>query len=79
MLARKALGKGVGFGVDNEVDFALTVERDLLAPVSGHRNKAHLLEQPAQFFGFGGCVLDEFKAVGAHRVVPGCNCHFCLL
>jgi hypothetical protein len=55
--------------VDEIVDVALPVERDLLGPVPRDRLIAHQLEQPMQGFGIRMRILDEFEAVGAHRIV----------
>ena len=68
MIARELLGEAARLGVDDEVDVALAVERDVLALVLGDRGKAHLAEQGAQQLGIGRGIFDEFEPVGAHRV-----------
>ena len=68
--AGKALRKAVGLGVDDEVDFALAVQRDVFVAVFGDGLKAHALEQLAHGGRIGGGVFDELEAVGAHGVVP---------
>ena len=62
------LGEAVRLGIDDEVDVALAVERDVLALVPGDRGEAHLGEQRAQQLGIGRGIFDEFEAVGAHRI-----------
>ena len=71
MQARKALGKRIGLGVDDEVDLALAVERDVLVPVARHRFESHGFKGTAHDGRLRCCVFDELEAVGAHRVVPG--------
>ncbi len=66
--ARESLRKAVVLRVDDEIDVALIVQRHVLGAVARDRGQAHALEQPAQLFGIGRGVLDEFESVGAHRV-----------
>ncbi len=68
---REALREAVGLGVDDEVDFALAIERHVLVAVARHWLEAHALEHPAHGLRIGGGVFDEFEAVGTHRVLPG--------
>ena len=68
--AGEALSKGVGFGVEDEVDAALAVQRHRLVAVLRDGLEAHALEQFAHRLGIGCGVFDEFETVGAHRVVP---------
>ena len=60
---------GAGLFVDEIVDVALAIDRDLLGLVVRDRHVAHQLEQRVQRFGIGMGVFDELKAVGAHRIV----------
>ena len=73
--AREALRKRVGLGIDDEVDLALAVQHHVLVAVPRDRLEAHALEQGAHRRGVGRGVFDELEAVGAHRVVPGCESH----
>ena len=70
VLARKTLGKGVGLGVDDEVDAALAVQRHVLVAVFGNRLEAHAFEQGAHGGGIRRGVFNELEAVRAHGVVP---------
>ena len=79
MLAREALSERVRFGVDDEVDLALPIERHVLRPVPGDRAEAHGLEQSTQRHGIGRGVFDELESIRAHRVVPGGELHGALL
>ncbi len=69
MLLREALAEAARLGVDDEVDVALPVQRDVLAAVARRDREAHPLEQRAQQLGIGRRVLDELEAVGTHRIV----------
>ena len=62
---------GAGLLVDEIIDVALAIDRDLLGPVPRDRHIAHQPEQRVQFFGPRMRVFDELEAVGAHRVVGG--------
>ena len=68
--ARKGLRERVRLGVDDEIDIALAIERDVLLAMGRHRAEAHPLEQRPEPLGIGRRVLDELEAVGLHRVVP---------
>src|SRR5947209_2303265 len=69
MRVRVELGIAPRFSVDDEIDVALAVERDVLALMLRHRGKAHSGEQLAQQRGVGRGIFDELEAVGTHRVV----------
>jgi hypothetical protein len=56
------------FLVDEIVDVALAIDRDLLGLVARHRHIAHQPEQRVQLFRPGMGVFDEFKTIGAHRI-----------
>src|SRR5204862_7395067 len=58
-----------GLGVDDEIDIALPMQRDILALVPGDCGEAHLCEQAAQLFRVRGCIFDELEAVGTHRIL----------
>ena len=55
--------------IDEIVDVALAIHRDLPGPVARDRHISHQPEQRVQLFGPRVGVFDQFKAVGAHRVV----------
>ncbi len=69
MRGDEAEAVGAGFFVDEIIDVALAIDRDLLGPVARHRHIAHQLEQRVQRFRVGVRVFDELKAIGAHRIV----------
>src|SRR5690606_497718 len=69
MDAGEALGKAFRLGIEDEVDVALAIKRDVLRPVLRHGGKAHALEQGCQLGGFGCGIFDELETVGAHGVV----------
>ena len=60
---------GAGLLVDEIVDVALAIDRDLLGLVARDRHVAHQLEQRVQFFRLRMRVFDELEAIGAHRIV----------
>ena len=64
-------GKTVGAGlfVDEIIDVALAIDRDLPGLVARDRRITHQPEQRVQLFGLGMGVFDELEAVGAHRIV----------
>src|SRR4051794_12087163 len=55
--------------VDEIIDVALPIDRDLFGPVAGDRNIAHQPEQRVQLFRLRMRVFDEFKTVGTHWIV----------
>src|SRR6185437_10052281 len=63
-------GKAVasGFFIDEIVDVALAIDRDLPGAVAGDRGISHQPEQRVQLLGLGMGVFDEFEAVGPHRI-----------
>ena len=67
---RKGLREALRFGVQDEIDVALLIERDVFRAVPRRRDKPHPLEQRRQFGGLGSGVFDKLEPVGAHRVVP---------
>src|SRR5690606_16399035 len=67
----KALGEGVRFRIDQEVDAALAVKGHVLVAVAGNGLEAQGFEYFAQRNGIGRGVFNEFEAGGAHGVVPG--------
>ena len=69
MRGDEAMAVGAGFFVDEIIDVALAIDRDLLALVAGDRRIAHQLEQGVQFFRLRVGILDELKAVRAHRII----------
>jgi len=69
--ARELLPEARRLGVDDEVDVALAVQRDVLGAVAGDGREAHAIEQAPQQLRVRRRVFDELEAVGAHRVVGG--------
>src|SRR3954462_4938446 len=57
----EAVAVGAGLFVDEIIDIALTIDRDLLALVAGDRHVAHQLEQRVQLFRLRVRVFDEFE------------------
>ena len=74
MCGNKGKTVGAGLLVDEVVDVALAVDRDHLGLVAGNRHIAHQLEQRVQLFRPRMRVFDEFKAIGAHRIVGANRC-----
>ena len=70
MGAGELLTKAGGFGVDDEVDVTLTMQRDVLAAVFGDGRKAHAVKQASQQLGVGRRVFDKLETIGRHRVGP---------
>ncbi len=68
VLLREALAETARLGVDDEVDVALLVQRDVLAAMARRDRESHALEQRTQQFGVGRGVFDEFETVGTHRI-----------
>ncbi len=66
--ARELLGKAVGLGVDDEVDAALPVQGNVFRSMPRDAAEPHGLEQPSEFGGIGGRVLDELESVGCEGV-----------
>ena len=60
---------GAGFFVDEVVDVALAVDRDLPGAVTRDRGIAHQLEQRVQRPRVGMRVFDELETIGTHRIV----------
>jgi len=57
-----------GFIIDNEIDAALAVQRDVLGAMPGHGGETQHLENRFQYTGLGGSEFYEFKSIQAHRV-----------
>src|SRR5258708_32634339 len=76
MAAREILRKRARLGVEDEIDVALLVERDVLVPMARNALEAEQLEQRAERPRVGRGVFDELEAVGLDRVVP--RLLFCL-
>ena len=60
---------GAGLLIDEIIDVALAVDRDLPGLVTGDRRIAHQVEQRVQLFWFRMGVFDELETIGAHRIV----------
>ena len=56
------------FGVEDEIDVALSVVGDILVAVPAHRDEAELFELLGEPGGIRAGELDEFEPVGAQRV-----------
>ena len=69
MLGDKAGSVGVRLAVDEVVDAALAVERNVLGLVPGNLDITHLLEQPLEFARVGMGELHEFEAIRAGGVI----------
>src|SRR6266851_2191522 len=67
---REGLGEAPGLGVDDEIDVALAIEGHVFGAMPRRRDKAHALEQTAEFRRVGRGIFDELEAVGAHRIFP---------
>jgi len=68
---REALCERIGFGVDDEVDLALAIQRHVFVTMLRDSREAHLLEQFAERDGIRRGVFDELEAVGADGIFPG--------
>src|SRR5882757_7541121 len=68
--ARELLRQAIRFGIDDEIDVALPIQRDVFRPVARDAAEAHGFKQQAQLRGIGSGVLDELKAVGAQGILP---------
>ncbi len=69
MRGDKIVAVGAGLLVDEIIDVALAIDRDLFGLVARDRRKTHQLEQRVQLFGPRMRIFDELETVGAHRVV----------
>ena len=69
VLAREVPGKALRLAVDDEVDVALAVERDVLGAVARDFGESQLLEDRLEHAGLRRCELDELEAHQAHRIV----------
>ena len=65
----EAMAMGTGLLVDEIIDVALAIDRDLPGLVARNRRIAHQLEQRVQFLRLRVRVFDELETVGAHRIV----------
>jgi len=66
--ARELLAETRRLGIDDEVDVALAVQRDVLAAVARGDGKAHARKQRPEVLRVRGRVFHELEAVGAHRI-----------
>src|SRR5688572_3000641 len=64
----ESLSEGARLGIDDEIDVALRMQRDVLAAMPGDHREAEAFEQAAQQLGVGGGVFDEFESVRAHWI-----------
>src|SRR4029077_18674274 len=69
MLACESLCQGLRFGVDDEVDLTLAVQRDVLGAMARDYREPQPLEQRAQQLRVGRGVFDEFETICAHGIV----------
>ena len=65
----EAMAVGAGGLVDEVIDVALAIDRDLLALVAGDRHVAHQLEQRVQLCRLRVRILDELETVRAHWII----------
>ena len=65
--ARERLRERIRLRVDDEVDVALPMQRDVLRAVTRHDRKPEPLEQRAQQVRIRRGVLDELESIRAHR------------
>jgi len=81
-LTRKAMAQALGtvdrgklfrwalrLGIEDQVDVTLAKVPDILGAMAPHDLKSQLFEDSAQGNRIGAREFDEFKAVGAHRIV----------
>ena len=69
MHTREALRKTVTLGIDDEIDAALPIEQYVFRTMLRDRRKTHLLEQATQRGRIRRGILDEFKPIGAERII----------
>ena len=60
---------GAGRFVDEIIDVALAIDRDLPGPVARDRRITHQLEQCMQLLRLRMRVFDKLEAIGAHWIV----------
>src|SRR6478735_184686 len=65
----EARGMRAGLAVDDVVDVALAIERDIARLVPGHLDIAHPRKQRFELRGLGVSELDELEPVGAGGIV----------
>ncbi len=70
MSAGEPAAMAFGFGIHDEIHFALAIERDRLGSMARDRAKTHLLEQGVELGDIGGRVFDEFETIGTDGVSP---------
>jgi len=70
MLARELLRQAIRFGIDDEIDIALPVQRNRLRTVASNAAETHGFEQTAEVCRIRGRVLHELEPVGTQRVLP---------
>jgi hypothetical protein len=68
MLGGEVRRDAVGLVVDDEVDFALPVERDVLRAVRCDPREAEHLEHRLEHVGRRGGEFDEFESHEPHRI-----------
>ena len=68
MLGGEVPGGALRLVVDDEVDVALAVQRDVFRAVLGDFGEAELLEDGLEDVALGGCELDELEARESHRI-----------
>ena len=69
MLRDEARGMGARLAIDDVVDVALAIERDVARLVPRHLDIAHPREQRFELSGLRVSELDEFESVGAGGVI----------
>ena len=56
--------------IDDEIDFALPIQRDIFGAVFGDSLESQLNKKLAQELWIGCGVFDKLESVSPHRVVP---------
>ncbi len=71
MRGNEVMAVGIRLLIDDIVDVALAIDRDLFRLVAGDRRIAHQLEQAVQLFRMRVGIFDELETIRAHRIVGG--------
>src|SRR4029078_11190222 len=69
MLVDEFHAEGFGFGIEDVVNVALTIDGDGLGLVLGYRCKAEFAEKLGELLRLRMGELDEFETIGAGRIV----------
>ena len=69
MCRGKALGKAIGFVINDKVDVALAIKRGIFGAVLGNRRETHILKQSFQGPCIGSGILDKLKSIRSHWII----------